>query len=131
MGRAVNLVLDTCALLWLTLDPSSLSPRAHKAISEADHLTISSISVWEVGVKWKSGKIDLGTNYEDYISRVTSCSDFVLMAVDARMWAKSILLPWEHRDPADRVIVALAQDLDATIITADKEIAKFYKRCLA
>jgi PIN domain nuclease of toxin-antitoxin system len=46
------------------------------------------------------------------------------------MWAKSVLLPWEHRDPADRVIVALAQDLDATIITADDEIAKFYKRCL-
>ncbi len=127
----MNLVLDTCALLWLTLDPSSLSPRAHKAISKADNLTISSISVWEVGVKWKNGKIDLGTNYEDYILRVTSCSDFELLAVDARMWAKSVLLPWKHRDPADRVIVALAQDLDATILTADDQIAKFYKRCLA
>jgi len=132
MGRSVsNVVLDTCALLWLTLDPTSLSTKAHKAISNADRLILSSISIWEVGVKWKAGKIDLGTTYEDYTSRVVNCSDFEVVSVDAPLWSKSILLDWDHRDPADRVIVTLARHLKVSIITADEEMKKFFKHCIS
>ncbi len=124
------LVLDTCALLWLTLDPSNLSAKAHRAISNADALILSSISFWEVGVKWRAGRIELGVPYQEYVSRVLGCSDFEVVSVDAGLWSKSVLLNWKHRDPADRVIVALAHDRDASIVTADEEIIKFFKRCV-
>jgi PIN domain nuclease of toxin-antitoxin system len=125
------LVLDTCALLWLTLAPKSLSARAPKAIAEADKLVVCSVSIWEIGIKWKNGRIDLGISFEDYVARVGRCKDFEMIPVDAGLWARSVLLPWEHRDPADRLIVALASDLNATIVTADGAMKKHFEKCIA
>lgn len=49
----MKVVLDTCSLLWLTLDPSQLSQRAHRALSASDVILVSVISVWEIGVSKK------------------------------------------------------------------------------
>lgn len=127
----MSVVLDTCALLWLTLDPEQISLKGHKVISQADALLVSSISIWEIGVKWKAKKLDLGTSFEDYVARVSACRDFELVPVDARLWSKSVVLRWEHRDPADRVIIALAQERDSVVVTGDAELRRFYRRCVA
>jgi PIN domain nuclease of toxin-antitoxin system len=81
----MSVVLDTCAVLWLTLNPSEFSGKAHKVIASADHL----------------------------------------------LWTKSVLLKWVHRGHADRLIVSQAQQLEAVLITDDKELKKFYQRCVA
>ncbi len=64
----IMVLLDTCALIWWTLDPKELSKPAARAC-DAIHETggiISSISIWEIGVKIKKGKIDIGISLEDY-----------------------------------------------------------------
>lgn len=127
----MGVVLDTCALIWLTLDPSELSGRAHKAISSAQFVYVSSISVWEIGIKNKRGKLPLEISFRDYVVRLDSCSDFSIIPVDHLAWADSISLNWEHKDPADRVIVALAKKTGSTLITEDKLIADFYKKTIA
>lgn len=124
-------VLDTCALLWLTLDPSQISLKTQKVISQADSICISSVSIWEVGVKWKARKLELGTSYGDYVNRVTACKDFEVVSVDAHQWAKSIELDWLHRDPADRLIITLALERDGALVTGDKQLHKFYHRCIS
>lgn len=129
MGSSI--VLDTCALIWLTLDPSELSGRAHKAISASESIFVSSISIWEIGIKNKRGKLPLEISFNEYVDRLDKCSDFSIVAVDHRSWADSIGLNWEHRDPADRVIVALAKKLGASLITEDKLIADYYKKTIS
>jgi PIN domain nuclease of toxin-antitoxin system len=46
--------------------------------------------------------------------------------IDEQIWLESVKLEWEHRDPVDRVVVAVAKKNQAAIITADKKIASFY-----
>jgi PIN domain nuclease of toxin-antitoxin system len=48
-----------------------------------------------------------------------------LLAVDTATWLRSLELPWAHRDPADRIIVATALLQRVPLITADLEIHRF------
>ncbi|MDF5719499.1 MAG: PIN domain-containing protein [Rhizonema sp. PD37] len=48
------------------------------------------------------------------------------MPIDEEIWLESVKLEWEHRDPVDRVVVAVAKINEASIITADKKIANLY-----
>ena len=49
-----------------------------------------------------------------------------IIPIDEEIWLDSVRLEWEHRDPADRVVVAIAQRNQASIITADQKISSFY-----
>jgi PIN domain nuclease of toxin-antitoxin system len=121
-------LLDTCALLWYTLEPDSLSLKAQRTLAAAESIIVCSVSVWEIGIKTIRNKLELGTTFEDYVERIARAADFVLEPIDYRLWTQSVLLPWKHRDPADRLIVARAQQLDATIVTDDQVIKKFYAK---
>lgn len=123
-------VLDTCVLLWLTLDPERLSGEVVSQYASAEERLVCSISVWEIGIKCKKGRIELGASFEDYRNKLSNCPDFSIVSVDAEMWASSVSLSWDHRDPADRLIVALAQKHDATILTSDVRIMRYYERCV-
>ena len=50
----------------------------------------------------------------------------VLSQLMRKFGSYSVKLEWEHRDPADRVVVAIAKRNQAAIITADRKIASFY-----
>lgn len=127
----MTIVLDTCALLWYTIDPSELSLSAHKNISSSEEVLVSAISVWEVGIKTVRGRLNIGMSFQEYVELISKASDFQIVPVDHLLWAESVLLDWEHRDPADRVIVALAKRNQAKIISDDSEIKKFYKQTIA
>ncbi|WP_333435694.1 PIN domain-containing protein [Microcoleus sp. D2_18a_D3] len=49
-----------------------------------------------------------------------------IVPIDEDIWLESVKLEWEHRSPADRVVVAVAKRSQAAIITADQKIASFY-----
>lgn len=102
------ILLDTCALLWYTEDPDKLSPSAlsHCERIIDDGAYISSISIWEIGLKIKRKKLDIGTTIEDYLHRLNKLNSFTIVSVDEAIWLSSLQLDWDHCDPADRVIVA-------------------------
>lgn len=118
------ILLDTHALLWWALDPDQLSPRAAEAIDEMERQGgfASSISIWELGVKVKRGKLELGTTIDKLAHRIEKHSPVELLPVDTATWLASLALPWEHRDPADRVIVATATMHGLAILTKDEAI---------
>ncbi|MHC5719911.1 MAG: type II toxin-antitoxin system VapC family toxin, partial [Nostoc sp.] len=57
-------------------------------------------------------------------------SDVQIVPIYENIWIESVNLEWGHRDPVDRVVVALARSHQAAIITADKEIANFYSKVI-
>ena len=121
-------VLDTCALIWWTLDRAKLSPSAQTCLQDTNKykFACSSISIWEIGIKIKRGKLDIGTTIEDYYHRLSRVTQLDILAVDATVWIGNISLDWEHKDPADRTIVATAKLHHAPLMTSDCNIRDFY-----
>lgn len=123
-------VLDTHALVWWTLDPEPLSARARElcAAVGTSGLRVSAISVWEIGIKVKRGQLELGLSLADYVRRLESIKGLEIVAVDTAHWLANLALAWDHRDPADRTIVATAQMHDLPLLSKDAAIQAFYPK---
>ena len=114
-----RLVLDTCALIWLATGADELSRAAREAIDRADMVSVSAISAWEISLKTARDALELPKPPEEWFSEVLAAHNLALapLTVDVLVAANS--LPWHHRDPADRFIIATARDLGASVVTAD------------
>ncbi|MGL5058662.1 MAG: type II toxin-antitoxin system VapC family toxin [Microcoleus sp.] len=125
----MTVVLDTCALIWWSLDPDKLSQRAKEACQQMEQEKnglVPSTAIWEIAIKSKNHKLDLGVSIDDYIATLQKSNVIRVVPIDEDIWLGSVKLEWEHRDPADRVVVTLAKINQAAIITADRKIASFY-----
>ncbi len=120
------IVLDTSALVFWTLDKDALSTNAAKVISETKVISISSISIWEIGIKTKKGKLTLPLTLRDYVDRLKLLDRVTILPVNEGTWIKNIELDWPHKDPADRTIVAAATILACPLVTSDIIIRNFY-----
>jgi PIN domain nuclease of toxin-antitoxin system len=120
-------VLDTSALLYWTLDVAQLSQDARRSIDQAERIVVSSISIWEIGLKVKRGRLEIPLSISEYADRLQQLDRLEILPVDVRTWLENLDLPWEHRDPADRTIVALAKRLDCPLVSSDRLIADYYQ----
>ena len=119
-------VLDTSALLYWAFAPEQLSANAASAIARAPQIIISSISIWEIGLKVKRGKLDLPLTPEAFVAKLKATDRVHLEPVTETTWLNNLALIWDHKDPADRTIVATASLLGCPLITSDEEIRAFY-----
>jgi PIN domain nuclease of toxin-antitoxin system len=121
------IVLDTHTLLWWALDPDKLSERAHQMLEGVERHGgfASAISIWELGIKVKRGKLDLPLSIEELTRRIERGKVIELVPVDTNIWLRSLALDWGHSDPADRVIVATALALGVPLLTKDRAIHAF------
>jgi PIN domain nuclease of toxin-antitoxin system len=129
----VKIVLDTCALIWWSLDPLRLLEAAKEACNQMErdqNGLVPSIAIWEIAIKIKNKKLDLGVDLNDYLTALKKSSVVRIVPIDEDVWLESVKLEWNHRDPVDRVVVALATSQQALIVTADKEIRAFYSEVI-
>jgi PIN domain nuclease of toxin-antitoxin system len=129
MAGSMKIVLDTCALIWWSLDPDKLSQQAKEVCNQMENEKnglVPSTSVWEIAIKIKNKKLDLGVDIDEYVNTLKKLDVIRIIPIDENIWLESVKLEWEHRDPVDRVVVAVAKINQAAIITADKKIANFY-----
>ena len=91
---------------------------------------MSSISIWELGIKIKRGMLDIGLDIGEYLRRLRRLSSLSIVPVDAATWVQNLDLNWDHDDPADRTIVATALIRDADLISKDRNIRDFYDRTI-
>ena len=118
------IVLDTHALLWWALDPDALSAKARRVCAkmEIEGGYASAISVWELGVKVKRKKLELGLSVSEFARRVERSGVVEFVPVDTTVWLRSLALDCDHRDPADRVIAATALLKGSELLTKDKAL---------
>jgi len=121
------ILLDTHALLWWALDPAQLSRTAQEKIDQMERHGgyASSISIWELGIKIARGKLDIGITVDELARLLEQSGAVELVPVDTALWLRSLALPWEHRDPADRVIVATALARGVAVLTKDEALHRF------
>lgn len=121
------IVLDTSVLLYWVAGTDRLSPAAAAAIAGSDQIIVSSISLWEIGWKMKQGKLELPVSVREFAIRLAGVQKVEIVAVDTETWLRNVALEWEHRDPADRTIVATAELRGCPLLTSDARILAFYR----
>jgi PIN domain nuclease of toxin-antitoxin system len=125
----LSVILDTCALLWWSLDPDEFSDPARIAIEkmerEKNGIT-PSMAIWEIAIKVKNKKLDLGVPLDTYVAKLKQSDVVQIIPVNEDILVKSVNLGWSHRDPVDRIMVAIALSNSLPIITKDSEIRGFY-----
>jgi PIN domain nuclease of toxin-antitoxin system len=123
------IVLDTQAWIWWLHEPSHLSLRARSAIQDAertDGICVSVISVWEIAVKNALGKLKLPMDMDAWFHLASGYPNLAIEPVCARDAMASASLPGEfHRDPADRIIVAMSRRIGAPLVTSDALIRAY------
>jgi PIN domain nuclease of toxin-antitoxin system len=112
-----------------THDPSQLSNAAREQIEieePQNGILVSAISVWEIAVKSSLGKLALPLPINDWYALAKSHSGTVIEALNPEDAIASTQLPGDfHKDPADRIIVAMARRYDVPLITCDNNILKY------
>jgi PIN domain nuclease of toxin-antitoxin system len=112
----MNLLLDAHALLWALHDPGRLRPDAAEMIRDPTRAVFfSAASVWELELKAVANKLELPGEWLEAVDQ----SGFLELPVTAAEARASAHLPWHHRDPFDRVLVAQSQAHGLQIATRD------------
>ncbi len=118
----MNVLLDTHTLLWLASTPSDLDASALAVIADPNtNVWVTAASAWEIAVKTRLGRLDgeaLLSAWTDIVSDM-STTELPIESPDAILAGR---LPWGHKDPFDRVIVAQALRRNLTIATRDAKI---------
>jgi PIN domain nuclease of toxin-antitoxin system len=114
-----EIVLDTCGLLaWVDGRPLPVP---------AGRLLVSAVTWCEIAWKHRLGALPLSYPRDAWIARVEAAG-IETAAIDRATLLAAVDLDWPHRDPADRMIVALARARQAPLFTCDRTIAAFYPR---
>lgn len=120
--RAVNVLIDTHILLWLVSTPAQLDPSSLRILSDpATTVWVSAASAWEIAIKTRIGRLDgeaLLAAWPDVLANMQSL-ELPIDSADAILAGR---LPWAHKDPFDRVMVAQALRRNLTIATRDDTI---------
>ncbi len=119
----MNVLLDTCALLGLA--GGDLPDRAAGALRKAPEAYVSVVSPWEVAIKAAGGKLRLTEPPGRWFRGLVERYDLREVPLDAGVACAAAALPFVHRDPFDRVIVALAQLHGFTVLTSDENIRRY------
>ena len=119
------LLLDTCTFVWLAAEPRRLGTRARRAIDRAHRLLVSDVSLLEVCLKWQAKKIELPEPPRVWFTNQRRIWQTEGVALEPEDCFRTTELPALHRDPFDRLLVAQALRLGATLVTPDVTIGRY------
>lgn len=118
----MKLLLDTHALLWFYLDDPKLSDAARSLILDpANVKLVSPASYWEIAIKVSLGKYVLTKPFAEAMYDAIDRNGFGVLPIEPIHTATLATLPFHHRDPFDRLIVAQALTESIAIVGADAE----------
>lgn len=116
----MKLLLDTHMLIWAIVDHPRLSAEARRLLaSTRNPAWISMASLWELSIKVSIGKLDLGTHWSRTVADWLQANAVDLLPLGWAHITQVARLPWHHRDPFDRLLVAQALQEKLTVLSAD------------
>ena len=127
------LLLDTHIAVWFDGGDRRLGSATRAAIDGCwqggGTIYLSAISVWEMALLVDAGRLDLGISVESWVQRFASASGVEIAPFDHHAALRSTRLhDLEHRDPADRFLIATAMELGCPLVTYDDRILRFARR---
>ena len=116
----MNCLLDTCAFLWLALEPKRISAKAARAINSAPRRFVSFATIWEITLKHSLAKLPLPEAPRLWIPRRLDFFQIEILPLQPESVFLSGELPPIHLDPFDRLIAAESIHRRIPVITCDK-----------
>jgi PIN domain nuclease of toxin-antitoxin system len=118
-------LLDTHTAIWFFNGNDTLSKTANRVIRDfSNPIFLSIVSAWEIAIKAGMGKLHFNGNAAGFIN-IAENTGITILPIKTTHLTVLESLPWIHRDPFDRMLIASAISEQITIITADKNIAKY------
>ncbi len=122
------IVADTHVIVWDALKPEMLSTKAQKAIREAnkqDGIIFCEISLWEIAMLMKKGRLTVDASYLEFIRLVSDSNNYIFKGLSPEIAELSAdLFARTNKDPADRIISATAIIEKANLVTSDKTLRR-------
>lgn len=116
----MRLLLDTHIILWALAEDDRLPPGVKRAIEDpSNHRAVSIASYWELTIKRSLGKLDTTVGLGEIAARVRDDLRARVLPVRVEHLLTLERLPWHHRDPFDRLILAQAETEGFTVATVD------------
>jgi PIN domain nuclease of toxin-antitoxin system len=116
----VKVLIDTQALLWILTDSGKLSPTATAAYRNPENeLYVSAASLWELGIKISLGKLVLQSDWPATITNELERNGIRWLPIEMAHCLTVATLPFHHRDPFGRLLVAQALHEEMALLTAD------------
>ena len=116
----MSILLDTHALIWFISGDKQFSEKATEIIEgQQDGVFVSLATIWEMAIKVGLGKLKLRLRLEGELQTFLEQNGFELLPIEYAHVARVALLPFKHRDPFDRLLVATALIENMTIVSHD------------
>jgi PIN domain nuclease of toxin-antitoxin system len=122
----MRLLLDTHALLWWLDGDPRLSETARAAIGEeVNTVYVSAASAWEIATKVRIGKLPGAVEVAERLPAILAEQAFATLPIGLEHARRAGLLPGEHRDPFDRMLIAQAQIEDLILVSNESVFDPF------
>lgn len=122
----MRLLLDTHTFLWFLLDDPRLSATARAVIVDPlNDVEISPASYWEIAIKIRLRKYALPEPYQVFMEREIAANELHILAIEPRHTALLTTLPFHHKDPFDRLLIAQAIAEGVPIVGADSTFDRY------
>lgn len=116
----MRLLLDTHAFLWFVLDSPQLSSTARDLIADPNNdIEVSPATYWEIAIKISIGKYALPEPFAEFMDRELATNQFRILPITPKHAAVLTTLPFHHRDPFDRLLVAQAMVEQLSLVSND------------
>lgn len=121
----MNILLDTHVLIWALNEPERLSAQVSDDLTDGRNTVFfSAASIWEISIKASLRRQDFSYNPNE-IWHLASATGFTELPISSLHGAGVLNLPWHHRDPFDRILIAQAFALPAYLYTDDDMIPRY------
>lgn len=119
----MKLLLDTHALLWILAAPEKLPAGVQRAVQSAENEVYASVaSAWEIAIKVALRRLEFDVHA---LEGALAASGIQGLGINLKHTARVAGLPPHHRDPFDRMLVAQALCDSMTLVSRDRELAKY------
>ncbi len=122
----MSLLLDTSVFLWIYFDEKeNLSSKALKKLGQEESLFISAVSIWEIAIKYSSGKLKFDTNPKVWIDQTLREMGLSLLAIQTSHLLEVSELPFHHKDPFDRLLICQSKIEKIPLLSSDEIFKKY------
>lgn len=127
----MRVLLDTHAFLWFVLGDEKLSSNARRSIEDpGNEKLVSPASSWEIAIKISLNKYTLSQPYEVFMQKGIAGNSFIILPIELQHTVALTTLPFHHRDPFDRLIIAQAMVESIPVISGDAAFAAYPVTCI-
>ena len=122
----MSILIDTHVFLWGAGIGKRLSDGARELLDDpGTPIFFSVASGWEIAIKWSKGRLDLPEHPSDVVRNALSVSGISQLVVTIRDAMAVADLPFHHKDPFDRLLIAQARNNGLRVMTADPILEKY------